>query len=667
MNRMALSRVDLPLLAEAIRILYRVLERADADRSWMPDAAKETAWDLYAEPERMERVAVIDLAARLVLYRMMPSGVYQGSECPDITESNIDEKLRSLLLDLRGDLQNSFFAHRCATELSLALQVRVGLDDLLREWLPDYATPAAVRRASHVIDTAPRGQPGAPPIGSAGGRGGAMSDAAPDAFRELQTLISAARAEKDRSQEADAKAAAHRAEQDQVYNAVVAVAEFKAGDDPNWIETWSDRFLAAGVELNRFGLAAKLETLRYRGEDSGYKRGTEAAFRVYQLACAGRRTDVVDALKSLEDSQAVAGGAFRTFLCEVRNSIYPWTVADEPPAASSADSSAEPQKLPAPIGQLPEPPQSFVDLPQADRCRAQEVWRAAHQLREIIEVWQAWWRELRSTGTANAGAALGLRVAAGDAIDVLCRHRINAAPFDVVAPTELRAILPPVPDGRLAHECLELDGSGGTRRERSASWQERMRLEDGYYSSANDLPEAWGRSRSDAMGTLVGFLNALIRRLRNAPLSVVAGATPTPETERLASRNVVPSGRTDGTNRADQESESGNSNSNPRHLKGGAQAKLEGALLTHHGYFDGGCKTFKPIKPSKLVSDLGVGKATVSDFFKKAFGENRYDDYVAACRDRTRLCAKLKIMARDYTDTPTYGRTPPGEGRDEDE
>jgi hypothetical protein len=102
-----------------------------------------------------------------------------------------------------------------------------------------------------------------------------------------------------------------------------------------------------------------------------------------------------------------------------------------------------------------------------------------------------------------------------------------------------------------------------------------------------------------------------------------------------------------------------------RHAKGDAEEKLIEGLLAHHKYNYGGCGNFEPVKNNALADFLDVGRATTSEFFKRVFGG--HSAYVGACRNKTRLCAKLKVLARDYSDGPTFGRTPPGEGPDEDE
>jgi hypothetical protein len=107
--------------------------------------------------------------------------------------------------------------------------------------------------------------------------------------------------------------------------------------------------------------------------------------------------------------------------------------------------------------------------------------------------------------------------------------------------------------------------------------------------------------------------------------------------------------------------------SNPRrgHAKGHATKLLIAGLLEHHKYvFGGGVSNFEPVDSNRLAKRLRVGKGTASEFFKKQFGS--YAKYEHACMDRIRLTAKLIILAGDCSEKFRYGRTPPGEGFDED-
>jgi hypothetical protein len=55
-----------------------------------------------------------------------------------------------------------------------------------------------------------------------------------------------------------------------------------------------------------------------------------------------------------------------------------------------------------------------------------------------------------------------------------------------------------------------------------------------------------------------------------------------------------------------------------------------------------------------------VAESTASSFFDKEF-EGR-TKYRAACRNVTRLAAKLKALNGEFASRRLYGRTPPGEG-----
>ena len=101
--------------------------------------------------------------------------------------------------------------------------------------------------------------------------------------------------------------------------------------------------------------------------------------------------------------------------------------------------------------------------------------------------------------------------------------------------------------------------------------------------------------------------------------------------------------------------------SNQRNAKGDGTLQIESWLLKHHLYRNNGCGNYDPIKANELAAKARVGKATVSDFFQKVFGS--YKSYAQACRNEAELTVKLKIMAKDYSELHTYGRTPPDEGR----
>jgi hypothetical protein len=169
---------------------------------------------------------------------------------------------------------------------------------------------------------------------------------------------------------------------------------------------------------------------------------------------------------------------------------------------------------------LPEPPQTFLNLSPADQERAREVWAAAQRLRAIIHHWQGWWIQLLNVGQPDPGdpdPGLALRYddAASQAIEVLCRLKINAEPFSTLSPTDLQSILPPVPDGQLAHDRYEWEGNDANgqaiyRTVKVQSWQQRMRHDPRYWLE-----------RTTPLSQLVGRVSALISDLENYPLSVL--------------------------------------------------------------------------------------------------------------------------------------------------
>jgi hypothetical protein len=101
------------------------------------------------------------------------------------------------------------------------------------------------------------------------------------------------------------------------------------------------------------------------------------------------------------------------------------------------------------------------------------------------------------------------------------------------------------------------------------------------------------------------------------------------------------------------------------HARGDATKLLIAGLLEHHKYVSGvGARNFEPVDSSRLAKRLGVGKGTASEFLKKKFGS--YARYEHACLDRIHLTAKLTILAGDCAEKRSFGRTPPGEGFEDD-
>jgi hypothetical protein len=99
--------------------------------------------------------------------------------------------------------------------------------------------------------------------------------------------------------------------------------------------------------------------------------------------------------------------------------------------------------------------------------------------------------------------------------------------------------------------------------------------------------------------------------------------------------------------------------------RGEAREKIIAALCLHHRYEDGSCLNLVPIGNNELARKLGVGPATVSEFFKREFKGHR--KYCSTCRETATLVAALKMLRGEYSPHLLYERTPPGEDCHDDD
>lgn len=99
--------------------------------------------------------------------------------------------------------------------------------------------------------------------------------------------------------------------------------------------------------------------------------------------------------------------------------------------------------------------------------------------------------------------------------------------------------------------------------------------------------------------------------------------------------------------------------------RGEGQLKIIAALSMHHKYANGSCLNYEPIANNDLARKANVAESTASAFFKKEF--QGHAKYRAACRCQSTLLTALKMLNRDFSPHILFGRTPPGEGRDDDE
>jgi hypothetical protein len=92
--------------------------------------------------------------------------------------------------------------------------------------------------------------------------------------------------------------------------------------------------------------------------------------------------------------------------------------------------------------------------------------------------------------------------------------------------------------------------------------------------------------------------------------------------------------------------------------------------MQHHGYNNGGCKSFESIGVSELARRAGTAKSTVSKFFNDQFNYGNsagYRKYRAMCAGKTNLIVALKLLNSDFTPSILYGGTPPQRPDSDDE
>jgi hypothetical protein len=158
---------------------------------------------------------------------------------------------------------------------------------------------------------------------------------------------------------------------------------------------------------------------------------------------------------------------------------------------------------------------------------------------------------------------------------------------------------------------------------------------EGSYQALRDLVDLWNYSQGE-WDSLVARLEA---ELRDAEV-ILKSAGDAPET--LASPSKKRST-----------------------VKGEARVKIIAALTLHHKYRDGSCLNQAPIGVNELAKKTGVSKSTASSFFKDRFGG--HVKYRAACRDKMKLIAALRLLNDEFPPKHLFGRTPPAEGDDDDE
>jgi hypothetical protein len=127
---------------------------------------------------------------------------------------------------------------------------------------------------------------------------------------------------------------------------------------------------------------------------------------------------------------------------------------------------------------------------------------------------------------------------------------------------------------------------------------------------------------------------------------------PTPESEAEQSPNLSPGSIRETYEQAESEVPVSSTNTHASHGKGDADAKLRAALTKYHGYSNAAVTKTDPIGGNELGRLAGnVSKGSVTNFWKRHFGEDGIKAYRRACLfdGGSGLRKKLQILNGDYS------------------
>lgn len=119
---MPLTQLDRPNIARVVDRLYGAIENKNCDRSLVLDCFAELGLSpLDIALEDLAYTAVVGYAIDSVRSTLTPSQVF-GNDCPDITDSDLDELLKIALVKLWGELGHLDAAHQLSNNSVVRLQ-----------------------------------------------------------------------------------------------------------------------------------------------------------------------------------------------------------------------------------------------------------------------------------------------------------------------------------------------------------------------------------------------------------------------------------------------------------------------------------------------------------------------------------------------------------------
>lgn len=150
----ALSRLDLPHIVEAIRELHRTIAEPPALPWTAPNWLVQRESQTTAGAEHLKNITdpghawLIDCAADEVLHRLTPPWKHRCDDCPEITDSLLEQRHKVELIELRKRLLSLFLGNQLAGNGSERLVWLSYLDAVLAELLDSRELPSEQKQGT---------------------------------------------------------------------------------------------------------------------------------------------------------------------------------------------------------------------------------------------------------------------------------------------------------------------------------------------------------------------------------------------------------------------------------------------------------------------------------------------------------------------------------------
>jgi hypothetical protein len=656
-----LSRLDLHDITEAIRVLYRIIEKPPAEGwqppNWLIEQYQKTTLSSKGEARLKEHLGnlnhagLINAAATEVLNRIMPPWHHTKPDCPEITESSLDLPQQALLIGLRNWLSTSALGQSLTSNRSELVQALVFIESVLKqlegpgqEQEANGLDPAVVEAGCSQDEPSPQPPEGHrqswwlwPLVGERTWRRDPLPELARDENRERQSRycqgfdpdcwIPALVAAEWRSRWYPREETRESVHQWQMMIDQMCV---------EYLGPWAMPERAAELQTARENdlalirqYAPRLLETKPAGSRPGTDAGSPTSAPVPATGCAAEAFGVAVALTEapLPCPRSVLVGHYADYFRRAANrfrSLPPYTDIKSP-----------------------------GDLAQSqlvDECgtRLIEAWKRG--LTSSIPKLD----ELATWHTTERPRAHGHSLVSGRGPGILFRHLCGGhlTSFEGGRLPRVRVeggLLP-----RLIPGLLELP-----QRERFAAACEMVA---GFIEEA---PESAGAEAAQPGGCRVVPPDCDPNRLAE-PTAPAVGA--------------VEAGRITVANRegAPEQIDSGVASSGPANdpappprkpkrstERGEARVKIIAALIKHHQYANDSCLHLEPIGNNELARQIEVSESSVSRFFEKEF--KGHSKYQAICTNASQLVIALKMLNGEYSPHILYGAKPPAETEPDDE